>query len=220
MIWSDHKSGELFQPGATTDTDTQMNKLEQIIADIKKLEQELFVELQKKQDEYFYVIKGKKIQFEEETRKYHKTLATKLHVYLANASIPVILTAPIIWSCLIPAAMMDLFVSIYHSICFRVYGIPLVRRSDYIIIDRHNLQYLNPIEKLNCLYCGYFSGLIAYVQEIAARTEQYWCPIKHARKSLMIHRRYHKFIEYGDSQYYQQRLADLRKSFDDVREKT
>lgn len=128
-----------------------MNKLEQIITDIKKLEEELFAELQKKQDEYFYVIKGKKIQFEEETRQYHKTLATKLHVYLANATIPVILTAPIIWSCLIPAVMMDLFVSVYHSTCFRVYGIPLVKRSDYIVIDRHSLQYLNLIEKLNCL---------------------------------------------------------------------
>jgi hypothetical protein len=37
-----------------------MNKLEQIIADIKKLEQELFVELQKKQDEYFTSSRVKK----------------------------------------------------------------------------------------------------------------------------------------------------------------
>ena len=200
----------------TTYAENPMNKLDQIIADIKKLEQELFDELQKKQDEYFYVIKDKKIHFEKETLQYHKTLATKLHVYLANASIPVILTAPIIWTCLIPALMMDVVVSVYHSTCFRVYGIPLVKRSDYIVIDRHNLQYLNLIEKLNCFYCSYFNGLIAYVQEIAARSEQYWCPIKHARKSNMNHRRYHKFIEYGDGQYYQERLVELRKSFDDL----
>ena len=143
-----------------------------------------------------------------------------MHIYLASASIPAILTAPIIWFCLIPALLLDLSVSVYHSICFRVYGIPLVKRGDYIVIDRHSLQYLNPIEKLNCLYCGYFNGLIAYVQEIAARREQYWCPIKHARKSLMNHARYHKFIEYGDSQYYQERLVELRKSFDDLTENT
>jgi len=205
---------------AILSVETEMNKLEQIIADIKKLEQELFAELQKKQDEYFYVIEGKKIQFEAETRKYHKTLATKLHIYLADASIPVILTAPIIWSCLVPALMMDLFVCVYHSICFRIYGIPLVKRSDYIVIDRHSLQYLNLIEKLNCYYCSYFNGLIAFVQEIGARSEQYWCPIKHARKSLMIHTRYHKFIEYGDSQYYQEKLVELRKSFDDLDEES
>ena len=194
-----------------------MNKLEQIVVNIRKLEQELFQELQKKQDEYFYIIKGKKIQFEEETRKYHKQLATRLRTYLATSSILSILTAPIIWSCLIPAVFLDLVVSFYHSVCFRLYGIPMVKRSDYIVIDRHGLQYLNLIEKLNCIYCGYFNGLIAYVQEIAARSEQYWCPIKHARKQAMIHGRYHKFIEYGDSQYYQKRFEELRKDFDDLK---
>ncbi len=194
-----------------------MKKLEEIVVEIKKLEQELFQELQKKQDEYFYVIKDKKIQFEEETRKYHKTLATRWHVYLSNASILNILTAPIVWFCLIPAVLLDLVVSVYHAICFRIYGIPLVKRDDYIVIDRHSLQYLNSIEKLNCIYCGYFNGLIAYVQEIAARTEQYWCPIKHARRLNSIHSRYHKFIEYGDSDYYQKRLSELRNDFEDLR---
>ena len=193
-----------------------MNKLEQIIVDIRKLEQELFLELQKKQDEYFYIIKGKKVRFEAETRKYHKKLATKLRTYLATAPFLSILTAPIIWSCIVPAVFLDIMVSIFHSVCFRLYGIPMVKRSDYIVVDRHGLQYLNLIEKLNCIYCGYFSGLIAYVQEIAARTEQYWCPIKHARKLAMIHSRYHKFIEYGDGQYYQDRLVELRKGFNDL----
>ena len=195
-----------------------MNKLEQIIVDIRKLEQELFLELQKKQDEYFYIIKGKKVRFEAETRKYHKELATKLRTYLATAPFLSILTAPIIWSCIVPAVFMDIMVSIFHSVCFRLYGIPMVKRSDYIVVDRHGLQYLNLIEKLNCIYCGYFNGLIAYVQEIAARTEQYWCPIKHARKLAMIHSRYHKFIEYGDGQYYQDRLVELRKDFNDLSE--
>lgn len=107
---------------------------------------------------------------------------TKLHTYLLEAPLLNILTTPIIWSCLLPAAILDLVVSIYHGVCFPVNGIPKVKRSDYIIIDRHALPYLNLIEKINCEYCGYFNGLIAYVQEIAARTEQYWCPIRHARK--------------------------------------
>jgi hypothetical protein len=197
-----------------------MNKLEQIIVEIKQLEQELLAELQQKQDEYSYVIRNKKVRFERETREYHRALATRLHVYLANSSFLAILTVPIIWSCLLPAAVLDFFVSIYHSVCFRIYGIPLVRRSDYIVIDRHSLQYLNAIEKLNCIYCGYFNGLIGYVQEIAARTEQYWCPIKHARRLNLIHSRYHRFVEYGDGDLYQKRFAQLRKDFDDLADRT
>ena len=193
-----------------------MNKLEQIIADIRALQQQLLFELQQKQDEYYYIIRGKRVRFQEETRRYHKTLAKSLRSYLADAPLLFILTSPIIYACLLPALLMDLVVSIYQAICFPIYGIPRVRRSQYFIIDRHNLAYLNLIEKWNCVYCGYFNGLIAYVQEIAARTEQYWCPIKHAHAMAVMHSRYHKFIEYGDGEEYQHRLAQLRGEYDDL----
>lgn len=49
------------------------------------------------------------------------------------------------------------------------------------------LSYLNAIEKLNCVYCGYGNGVIAYGREIIARTEQFWCPIKHASKAAGEH---------------------------------
>ncbi|MDH3535263.1 MAG: hypothetical protein OER87_05930, partial [Gammaproteobacteria bacterium] len=164
-----------------------MRTLETIIADIRKLENELLQELQKKQDEYYYIVRGKRVQFEEETRRYHKTLAKTLRRYFADASLGHIITAPLIYSCIVPAIFMDAVVSVYQAICFRVYDIPRVNRGEYIVVDRHSLQYLNPVEKLNCVYCGYFNGLVAYTQEIASRTEQYWCPIKHARKLAAIH---------------------------------
>jgi len=194
-----------------------MRTLEEIIGDIRELEQELLEELQNKQEEYFYIIKGKRIEFEEETRRYHKTLAKKLGRYFAEAQLLHILTAPVIYLCIFPALLMDIMVTIYQAICFRAYSIPRVDRDDYIVLDRHNLQYLNPVEKLNCLYCSYFNGLIAYVQEIAARTEQYWCPIKHARKLAAIHSRYHKFIEYGDSAAFQDRLEEVRRDITDLK---
>jgi hypothetical protein len=193
-----------------------MKKLQNIIEEIKKLEKQLEAEFQKKEDEYFYRIKGKRVYFEEETRKYHKTLAIKIHTYLSNASFSNILTAPVIWFCLIPALFLDLVTSAYQFICFRIYHIPHVKRADYIVIDRQHLNYLNPIEKLNCVYCGYFNGLLGFVQEIAARTEQYWCPVKHARKTGSIHSRYHKFLEYGDPRQYQARLEEMRRDFRDL----
>ncbi|MFT4580172.1 MAG: hypothetical protein ACI9UO_003027 [Nitrospinales bacterium] len=82
---------------------------------------------------------------------------------------------------------LDLVMSIYQRICFPVYGIPKVRRGDYIVIDRQYLSYLNITEQLNCIYCGYFNGVMGYTREIAGQTEQYWCPIKHARKIKALH---------------------------------
>jgi hypothetical protein len=67
------------------------------------------------------------------------------------------------------------------------------------VFDRYHLAYLNVLEKLNCAYAN---GLIAYVREIAGRTEQYWCPIKHARRVIGAHSHY----AHGTSTLGQQRL--------------
>ena len=194
-----------------------MRSFDEIIADIRQLEQELLEELHAKQEEYSYVVEGKRVRFTKEVREYHRTLARSLRVYFANSRLMHILTAPLIYGCILPALLMDLVVSVYQAVCFRVYGIPRVPRDDFIVIDRNQLQYLNAMEKMNCVYCGYFNGLIAYVGEIAARTEQYWCPIKHARRVGTMHSRYHKFLEYGDGDDFQNRLTALRREFDDLR---
>lgn len=193
-----------------------MKKLQDLIEQIKLLEKELYEEIQKKQEEFYYNIKGKKVRFEKAVRRQHKTLVTHIHTYLFHSRIRNILSIPFIWSGLFPALFLDLVLSLFQAVCFTLYRIPKVKRSDYIIIDRHSLAYLNLIEKMNCVYCGYFGGLISYVQEIAARTEQYWCPIKHARRVGSIHSRYKKFMEYGDAEKYKTDLEEIRNDFRDL----
>ena len=72
--------------------------------------------------------------------------------------------------------------------------------------DRFHLRYLNLFERFPCAYCEYANGLLAYAVEVAARTEQYFCPIKHARKLLGSHARAQRFLEYGDATAYHARL--------------
>ena len=83
-------------------------------------------------------------------------------------------------------------------------------------MDRRLLKYLNPMERLNCGYCEYTSGVLAYVQEIAGRTEQYWCPIKHAIALKTRHSRYSKFLDFGDAEQYRQRIEQVRRDFKDL----
>jgi hypothetical protein len=52
--------------------------------------------------------------------------------------------------------------------------------------------------------------LLAYATEIIARTEQYFCPIKHARKMMGRHARYASFAAYGDAEDYQTKLEKFR----------
>jgi hypothetical protein len=192
------------------------NRIQELIEKIKGLEKELSEEIQKKEEEFTYQIKGRRIIFSREVRQRHRLLVMTIRRFLRQSSLLAILTAPVIWACLLPAVLLDLFVSIYHAICFPVYGIPKVKRGDYIVIDRHALGYLNAIEKLNCVYCGYVNGLLGYSREIAARTEQYWCPIKHARKVAAIHGRYRRFLEYGDAENYRRRVEKIRRDFSDL----
>ncbi|MEN8142919.1 MAG: hypothetical protein ABFQ82_04910 [Thermodesulfobacteriota bacterium] len=196
-----------------------MKNLQDLLEQIKLLEKELYEEIQKKQEEYYYIIRGKKVRFEKAARRQHKALVTHIHTYLWHSKVRNIVSVPFIWACLPPALFMDLVLSVFQAISFTLYRIPKVKRSEYIIIDRHSLAYLNVIEKINCVYCGYFSGVIAYVQEIAARTEQYWCPIKHARRVGNIHSRYNKFMEYGDAKKYKEGLGKIRNDFKDLTNK-
>jgi hypothetical protein len=64
--------------------------------------------------------------------------------------------------CIIPIALADLIGSMYQAICFPIYGIPKVHRGEYLSFDRHRLSYLNFAEKLNCDYCAYVNGILAY----------------------------------------------------------
>lgn len=84
----------------------------------------------------------------------------------------------------LPFVLIGPCIAAYQAICFPFYSITRVRWPDYIVLDRHHLGYLNSIEKLNCLWCGYANGLVGHIREIVARTQQYWCPIKHAHKLL------------------------------------
>ena len=193
------------------------DRLEMLLEKFRTLERELAMEFQKKQEEFFYEIHKKKVRFQRGIKLEHRLMMKGVLQYLRESRPLVILTLPVIWSCAIPALFLDLVITIYQAICFPIYGIPKVCRGDYIVLDRHNLSYLNVIEKMNCVYCGYFNGLVAYAREMAARTEQHWCPIKHARRVGDIHSRYKYFFDYGDGKKYCQEIETARRDFEDIK---
>lgn len=191
------------------------SRIQELTAQIRALEKELREEIQRIRI-HTYELRDRGVRFQAEVLQRHRGQVERVFTYLRHARLKHVLTAPVIWLCLVPAVLLDAVVSLYQLVCFPVYGIPRVRRSDYIVIDRHYLGYLNVIEKLNCLYCSYFNGLIGYVGEVAGRTEQYWCPIKHARQLKSMHSRYGKFVEFGDSDAYRAEAGKLRRDFSDV----
>jgi hypothetical protein len=188
-----------------------------LIDKMRSVEAELEAELAKHRAELRIGLEKGRAIFEEEILRRHRELKTRLSAYLLAARPLVVVTAPVIYSVIVPLVLLDLFVTVYQAVCFPVYGIPKVRRRDYLVFDRHHLAYLNALEKLNCAYCSYANGLIAYVREIASRTEEYWCPIKHARRLIGAHAHYATFEDYGDAEGYRHRLEELRETPADKR---
>jgi hypothetical protein len=164
-----------------------------------------------------YAMKGHAPVFPDNVKEAHRKTRTPLVRYVLSARPLAILTAPLIYLCLIAFLLLDLFVSLYQAICFPVYGIPKAKRSDYLIFDRGALLYLNALERFNCIYCSYANGLIAYVMEIVGRTEQHWCPLKHARKVAIQHSRYNRFLPYGNARAYREKIDNVREAFEDLR---
>jgi len=191
-------------------TDTARDEITQLAGSIRALERQLEIAIAKRRIELNYKVQDSVVQFEQAVIAKHRLLKARFLTYVFGARPAMILTAPAIYALIIPFLLLDLFVMLYQAACFPVYGIPRVRRSDYLAFDRGQLAYLNAIEKLNCAYCSYANGLLAYVREVASRTEQYWCPIKHARRVLGVHARYGSFVDYGDGDAYRHDLERLR----------
>lgn len=184
-------------------------RIEDLLARIAGLQSELEEEYRRARDEF----EQRKIRLAEDFLRQQRRYKIGLFRFLARSRFLVVLTAPVIYAGWIPFLLLDLFVTIYQHVCFPVYRIPKVRRADYVVLDRQDLPYLNLIEKFNCFYCSYGNGVAAYAREIAARTEQYWCPIKHARRLRGAHERYPNFFDYGDAEAYRQGLARLRRQY-------
>ncbi|MDP2685012.1 MAG: hypothetical protein Q8P20_08330 [bacterium] len=113
------------------------------------------------------------------------------------------LSYPFIWVVLLPLFILDVFIEIYHRICFPLFGIPIIKRRQYIRIDRHKLKYLDWLDKIGCVYCGYANGLLLYASVITAETERYWCGIKHQPGDGFIEPKHHAdFAEYNNEDEY------------------
>ena len=192
-------------------------RINQILQQMATLEAELQSAVHAQEHRMFFQIKGRRVEFERSVHDAHRKLKLGLWRWLVTNRPQNLLTGPLIYGMVLPLLLLDLCVSLYQWLCFPIYGITRVRRSDYLVFDRRHLAYLNLIEKFHCTYCEYGNGLMGYMAEILARTEQYFCPIKHAHKVLGTHGRYNRFLAYGEADAYEARLEQFRVALGKVK---
>lgn len=185
-------------------------KIRDLRDQISALQAELLDALREQEAGVLLRLHGQRVEFEESVRHAHMRLKTNFFRWLISNRPQNLLTGPIIYSLVVPLAILDLCVSLYQASCFPIYRVAKVRRGDYIVFDRHKLEYLNFIEKFHCTYCAYGNGVLAFASEVAARTEEYFCPIKHAQRVLGRHASYERFLEYGEAEDFAKKLEETR----------
>ncbi len=185
-------------------------RISELLDRIRLLEEEIEQELKRRRAELHADFEDRRIRFEREILEQQRRFKAGLLAYVFGAELRHAVSAPFVYAVIFPLLLLDLFVTLYQFICFPLYRIPRVRRRDHFVFDRAHLAYLNLLEKINCAYCSYGNGLASYIREIIGRTEQYWCPIKHARRVLQAHPHYDGFADYGDAEGYRGELKALR----------
>ncbi len=186
-------------------------KIEKLFEDIKNKKNEITKEYEKLKEKYGFKIEGKKIVFNSSAREENKKFKKSILESIFSAKVREILSVPFIYSMIIPTLILHLFLFIYQQTAFRLYKIPLVKFWDYVIFDRKQLDYLNILQKFNCLYCSYVNWLYQYGVEIAWRTEKYWCPIKHAKKKAWEHSWEQYFADYWDAKWFEKIFTSIKE---------
>ncbi len=187
------------------------SRIDLLLSEIRQKREELYIEYSKLKEKYWYAIEKWKVKFKEEIKKKNKFYKISVFESVFSARVREVLSAPFIYAMIVPAIILDIFLFIYQQTAIRLYKIPLVKRSDYIIFDRKQLDYLNLIQKINCLYCSYVNWLFSYAVEIAWRTEKYWCPIKSASKKKWWHDWEEYFADYWDPEAFIKAMGSIEE---------
>ncbi|MCH8518705.1 hypothetical protein LAT59_03005 [Candidatus Gracilibacteria bacterium] len=200
------------------------DRIQKLLQDIQDKKNELASEYEKLSDrfreKYDFSFEKGRVRFSKKAKEYQKRFKTPLGIYVIPRSYRHILSIPFIYGMIIPTVILDIFLFIYQQTALRLYGIPLVKRRDYIIFERKHLSYLNMIQKINCLYCSYVNGLFQYAVEVAGRTEKYWCPIKSARRKAGIHSWEEYFADFGDPEGFKKQFNCNKEFFQKKKNKS
>ena len=192
--------------------------ISRILQEIENKRKELAEEYERIKKKYNFEYIKWKITFSKEQKLENKKKKRSFWQTTKSTTFREYLSIPFIYSMMIPAVILDLFLFMYQQTAMRLYRIPLVKRSDYITLERKHLDYLNWVEKLNCIYCSYVNWLFAYAVEIAWRTENYWCPIKHAKKMTSSHNWEKYFADYGDADWFKEVFRKNQEFYQDEKE--
>jgi hypothetical protein len=113
------------------------SQLAVLMEKMRSVEAEIEAELAKRQEALRFRFESDRIVFEEEAQRIHRAIKTRISRYLLDANPLIVLTAPVIYSVLIPILLLDIFVIAYEAICFN--RLMTGRRRAHLLQERFDL---------------------------------------------------------------------------------
>jgi hypothetical protein len=182
------------------------SKIKKILEKMDSLNESLQEEYKHMSEKYGFSIEKRRVIFLQKFKQRNKSFRIPTWEYVIPQNVRHILSMPFIYIMIIPVGTLDLFLVLYNHTALPLYRIPSVKREDHFIYDRQFLDYLNLIQKANCIYCSYVNGLFSFATEIGAQTERYWCPLKAAHKPKHNHSLYKYFADYGNPEEWKEKF--------------
>ena len=96
------------------------DRIQQLLAQINALEDELRIAVNEQQSSIFFQIKGKRVEFEQSIKETHRKLKMNFFRWLVTNRPQNFITGPIIYSMIIPLLVTDLFITFYQLTCFPI----------------------------------------------------------------------------------------------------
>ena len=118
--------------------------VERFVEHIQEAEHELALEAAAQQRRWHYRMHRGRVWFDHEAREAQRRLKQGILQFLWQGSFFNLVTAPAIYSLLVPRLVLDAWVTPYQWTCFPIYGVARVRRRRYGVFD------LAPLRRALC----------------------------------------------------------------------
>ncbi len=97
-----------------------------------------------------------------------------------------IFVLPLALAMIVPFAIFDLCISIYHRLAFAICGMKRINRKAQFKLDQKKIALLDRKERFFALLIFYANGVINYAKKIIAESDQYWCQPKQLKGGQVL----------------------------------
>jgi hypothetical protein len=102
--------------------------VERIVRRLHEAEEDLQREVHEQQRRWRFEVHRGRVRFDRGIRDAHRRMKQGIPAYIREGSLLSLVTAPVVYSLIVPLLVLDVWTTVYQCVCFPIYGVPRVHR--------------------------------------------------------------------------------------------